>query len=102
MSKKMIYSPITREDVAWVATAYSHLIGPDETITGKEFSSRILKAYDCERSVKNNLAATFAELGLEKIGHRAERNRITWCPYKEVSLRSNESVFNEWKEGGAT
>ena len=102
MSSKIIYSPITREDVAWVATSYSHLIGTDETITGKEFSSRIRQTYDCERSVKNNLAAIFAELGLEKIGHRAKRNKITWWPNKEVSLRSNASVFNEWKEGGAT
>lgn len=56
MSKKMIYSPITRG----------------------------------------------AELGLEKIVNRENRNRITWCPYKEVCLRSNARVFNELKEGETT
>lgn len=100
--RKMVYAPITREDVAWVATAYSHLVGPDETITGKEFARRIRQTYDCERSVKNNLAAIYAEFGLEKIDHRAKRNKITWWPDKEVRLRSNARVFNEWKEGEAT
>ena len=99
---KMNYAPITREDVAWVSSAYSHLIELEEMVSGDEFARRIRAVYDCEASNKNNLAAYFAQYGISTIKRERKRNKVTWWPYNDVRLRSNAGVYDKWlKQEGA-
>ena len=76
--------PAKDSDVNWVVENYGSVVRIGESMTGAEFAAKIRIVYDCENSLRNRLAAKYAEEGLCEI-RRTVGDRISYRLAKGVA-----------------